>query len=123
MSLETFPGFLSMLPNWTLTFDGLTKIDFVRRYLKTVNHPAFLQIHLQHQFIHATNFLYEEDDLDGLGYIRDFQDNFVPELQMNTVSIREDMNPLIGFDGTWVNSLITRFEFRKSRHADPEPGQ
>jgi cell surface protein SprA len=25
------------------------------------------------------------------------------------------MNPLFGFDGTWVNSLITRFEYRKSR--------
>ena len=46
---------------------------------------------------------------------RDYQDNFVPELQMNTVSIKEDLNPLIGFDATWVNSLITRFEYRKSR--------
>jgi cell surface protein SprA len=59
--------------------------------------------------------LYFEDELDGLGYVRDFQDNYVPQLQMNTVSIREDINPLLGFDGTWTNNLITRFEFRKSR--------
>ena len=30
-----------------------------------------------------------------LGYVRDYQNNFVPELQLNTVSIKEDMNPLI----------------------------
>jgi cell surface protein SprA len=53
--------------------------------------------------------------MDGFGYVRDYQNNFVPELQLNTVSIKEDMNPLIGFDGTWVNNLITRVEYRKSR--------
>jgi len=39
----------------------------------------------------------------------------VPELQMNSVSIREDFDPLFSFDGTWINNLITRFEYRKSR--------
>jgi len=59
--------------------------------------------------------MFEADELDGLGYITDFQQNFVPELQMNTVSIREELDPLFAFDGTWVNNLITRFEYRKSR--------
>ncbi len=45
----------------------------------------------------------------------DYQQNFVPELLMNTVSIKEDLDPLIGFDGTWNNNLITRIEYGKSR--------
>ncbi len=114
VTLETFPRFKYIMPNWRLTFDGLSKIDFVQRYLKSVNIThSYKSTYNINSF--STNLLYEADPLDGLGYVRDFQDNFVPELQMNTVSIREDMNPLFGFDGTWVNSMLTRFEFRKSR--------
>jgi cell surface protein SprA len=113
-SLETFPGILSILPNWTFTFDGLPKIEAVSRLLKTATlRHSYKSVYNINSF--ATNFRYEEDELDGLGYIKDIQENFVPELLMNTVSIREDLNPLIGFDGTWVNNLITRFEYRKSR--------
>jgi cell surface protein SprA len=114
VSLENFPGYLSILPNWRITFDGLSKIDFVKRYFKTITIlHSYRSIYNINAF--SNNFLYVEDALDGLGYIRDYQDNFIPELQLNTVSIKEDMSPLIGFDGTWVNNLITRFEYRKSR--------
>ncbi len=114
MSLNPFPGILSMVPNWTLTFDGLTKLDFFKRYLRTLSiRHSYKSTYSVNSY--ATNFLYYEDAFDGLGYVRDYQNNFVPELQMNTVAIREEMNPLFGFDGTWINSLITRFEWRQSR--------
>jgi cell surface protein SprA len=115
VTLKTFPGYLNIMPNWRLTLDGLSKVPFFQRYLKSLN--------ITHSYkstysinSYSTNLLYEQDPLDGLGYVRDVQDNFVPELQLNTVSIKEDMSPLIGFDGTWVNSLLTRFEYRKSRY-------
>jgi cell surface protein SprA len=113
-TLKTFPGFLSILPNWHITVDGLTNYDFVKRYLKvlTIQH-SYKSIYSINSF--NSHLQFARDDLDGLGYIRDYQDNFVPELQLNTVSIKEDINPLIGIDATWVNSLITRFEYRKSR--------
>ena len=114
VTLETFPGYLSILPNWRVTFDGLTRIGLFKRYLKTANIiHSYRSVYNINSF--TSNFLYAEDEQYGLGYIRDYQNNFVPELQLNTVSIREDMNPLIGFDGTWVNNLITRIEYRKSR--------
>jgi cell surface protein SprA len=114
ITLETFPGYRYIMPNWRLTFDGLGKIEFVQRYLKSVSIThSYKSTYNINSF--STNLMYVADPMDGLGYIRDFQDNFVPELQMNTVSIREDMNPLFGFDGTWVNSMLTRLEFRKSR--------
>jgi cell surface protein SprA len=113
-SLQTFPGFLSILPNWSLTFDGLSKIGFIKRYLKavTIRH-AYKSLYSINSY--ASNLQYIEDKLDGLGYVRDYQNNFVPELQLNTVSIKEELNPLFGFDGTWINNLTTRFEYRKSR--------
>lgn len=114
VTLDAFPGILSMMPNWRVTFDGLPKIPFLKPLLKSANIThAYKSTYSINSF--STNFLYEDDLLDGLGYIRDFQNNFVPELQLNTISIKEDLTPLFGFDATWTNSLITRFEIRKSR--------
>jgi len=114
VTLDAFPGILSMMPNWRVTFDGLPKIPFLKPLLKSANIThAYKSTYSIYSF--STNFLYEDDLLDGLGYIRDFQNNFVPELQLNTISIKEDLTPLFGFDATWTNSLITRFEIRKSR--------
>jgi cell surface protein SprA len=114
ITLESFPGILSILPNWTLTFDGLPKLPFVSEVLKTATiRHSYRSVYNINSY--STNFSYIEDAIDGLTYQRDFQNNFVPELQMNTVSIQEEMNPLISFDGTWVNNLITRAEYRKAR--------
>ncbi len=114
VTLNPFPGFLAIMPNWSVTFDGLSKIEFISRYFKNITlRHSYKSVYTINSY--ATNLSYEDDPFDGLGYVRDFQDNFVPMFQMNTVSIREDINPLFGFDGTWVNNLTTRFEYRKSR--------
>lgn len=115
ISLNPFPDYLSILPNWTFTFDGLPKIAFMKRLFKsaTLRHSYKSTYNINS---YSTNTLYLDDEYSGIGYIRDFQDNYVPRLQMNTVSIREEINPLLGFDGTFLNNLITRLEFRKSRY-------
>jgi cell surface protein SprA len=43
------------------------------------------------------------------------QGDFIPEYNISTVSINEQINPLVGFDMTWHNSLLTKFEWKKSR--------
>jgi cell surface protein SprA len=114
VTLKTFPGYLSILPNWRLTFDGLTRLNGVKKYFRslTLMH-SYRSVYAINSFV--SSYDYAEDYRDGLSWVRDYQNNFVPMFQLNTVSIREDMNPLIGIDGTWINSLITRFEYRKSR--------
>jgi cell surface protein SprA len=42
--------------------------------------------------------------------------NFVPEYEIGQVSINEQFAPLLSFDITWVNSLMTRLEYRSSRN-------
>ena len=34
-SLSLFPDFLSMMPNWTVSYDGLSKIKGVDKYFKS----------------------------------------------------------------------------------------
>ncbi len=114
VTLTRFPGILSILPNWAVIFDGLPKIKPVDQVLRsaTLRH-TYRSIYSINSY--SSHFMYERNDIYGIGFRTDLQDNFVPELQMNSVAIREDMDPLFSFDGTWINNLITRVEIRRSR--------
>ena len=113
VTLETFPGLLSMLPNWKITFDGLSRIEFFKKHFKSIDvSHSYRSTYNIGNF--TTNFNYV-DETSGLDFIKDYQNNFIPMFQINTVSIREDFTPLIKFDMTWQNSLLTRFEIKKSR--------
>ncbi|MBP5474073.1 MAG: cell surface protein SprA, partial [Bacteroidales bacterium] len=113
VTLETFPSALKMMPNWRITFDGLSKIEFVQRYFNSIS--------ITHQYRstyqignYNTNLHY--GDIGGeYSSARDLQGNFIPRYEINTVTISEQFSPLINIDMTWKNSLSTRFEWRKSR--------
>jgi cell surface protein SprA len=113
VGLETFPSIFRMMPNWRISFDGLSKFDFVQK--------VFRSISLTHQYrstyeigAYTTNLNWESD-ADGLSRLRDLQDNFVQQYEINVVTINEQFSPLINVDMNWKNSMTTRFEWRKSR--------
>lgn len=113
VSLETFPSALRMMPNWRITFDGLSKYEFIQQYFNSIT--------LSHQYrslyqigSYATNLDYS-GDVSGLSNSRDMQGNFVTLYEINTVTVSEQFSPLINIDMNWRNSLSTRFEVRKSR--------
>jgi cell surface protein SprA len=111
--LETFPSALRMMPNWRLQFDGLSKFEFVQRWFRSIN--------ISHQYrstyqigAYTTNLNYLAD-ADGISTIRDLQNNFIQQYEINVVSINEQFSPLINIDMNWKNSMTTRFEWKKSR--------
>ncbi|MFA5817714.1 MAG: cell surface protein SprA [Bacteroidales bacterium] len=113
VGLETFPGALRMMPNWRINFDGLSKFEFIQRTFRSVN--------LMHQYRSSyqigsftTNMSYEVDG-GGINRIRDLQNNYIQQYEINVVSINEQFSPLINIDLNWKNSLTTRFEWKKSR--------
>ena len=113
VGLETFPGALRMMPNWRINFDGLSKFEFIQRTFRSVN--------LMHQYrstyqigSFTTNMSYEVDG-GGINRIRDLQNNYIQQYEINVVSISEQFSPLINIDLNWKNSLTTRFEWKKSR--------
>ena len=63
---------------------------------------------------YTTNLNYSTDE-DGISRLRDLQNNFVQQYEINVVTINEQFSPLINVDMNWKNSLTTRFEWRKSR--------
>ncbi len=113
IGLDPFPGYFAMMPNWRLSIDGLTNFKALKALFKSVNIThSYRSTYNVNSF--TTNFQFEGDD-NGIGIIRDYQNNFIPTLLLNAVSITEQLSPLAGVDITWVNSLITRVEVKKNR--------
>ena len=113
VTLETFPSARHMMPNWRINFDGLSKFEFVQRVFRSIN--------LMHQYrstyqigSYTTNMNFFPDE-NGISNIRDLQNNFIQQYEINVVSINEQFSPLINIDMNWKNSLSTRFEWKKSR--------
>ena len=113
VTLDPFPGLLSILPNWSVNFDGLSRIDFFKRFVNSINiRHSYQSTYNVGSYTTYVDLTFEED---GLSYVRDFQNNFYPRFLINAVSITERMNPLVNIDITWSNNLLTRFEIGKSR--------
>ncbi|MEZ4721995.1 MAG: cell surface protein SprA [Flavobacteriales bacterium] len=96
-----------MLPNWRINYTGLQKLAFIKKYFRSF----------------SINHGYRSTYTVG-GYIKSFatQDTFQltqriqPKYVISQVSISEQFSPLINFDMTWNNSLLTRFEIRRDRN-------
>jgi cell surface protein SprA len=113
VSLDIFPSLKTMMPNWRVNFDGLSQFELVKR--------AFRSVNISHQYrstytigSYTTNLYYDERD-DGVSRIRDLDFNFIPQFELNVVTINEQFSPLINIDLNWKSSLTTRFEWKKSR--------
>jgi cell surface protein SprA len=118
------------LPNWTVTYNGLTKFEAMRKIVKNfvVRHGYSSSVALGGV---QSNLLYQTDG-NGDGTIRDLNNNFLGEQNIQTVSITERFSPLIGVDATWnigkkqkdskgkastSQGLLTKFEYKKDRAA------
>lgn len=102
------------LPNWRITYNGLTKINFIKKYFRTLTlSHSYRCTYNVNSF--ASNVRYKEGD-DGYTFIRDQMHNFLSEKEIDQVSITEQFSPLIGFDMVMNNSILVKFEWKKSRN-------
>ncbi|MFA5781200.1 MAG: cell surface protein SprA, partial [Bacteroidales bacterium] len=120
VSLHAFSEKFSLrdlpMPNWRITYNGLTKLAFVKKYLKTVS--------LGHSYkssysvgAYTTNILFNDKDGDGFTAVRDeLSENFIPRRAISQITISEQFSPLINIDMTWNNSLLSNFGIKKSRN-------
>jgi len=106
--------FLSVpLPNWQLRYNGLIKIKAVAK--------VFQNLSINHNYTctytigYASNIMFGRRDDNGERILLDPLGNFIPPNEISQVSMRENFNPLIGFDMTLTNSLMIKVEYRKGR--------
>ena len=101
-ALDLFPGLLQMLPNWRVTYNGLSKLDWFKKYFKSfnINHTyrCTYAIGSYNTFQTFTEYM------DGYGFVEDVQTGLPTPSSMydiSTVSINEQFSPLIGIDMTF----------------------
>jgi cell surface protein SprA len=103
-------------PNWRLTYNGLNKVAFFKKFLKNINIThAYRSVYSISSFV--SNLDYRENLLfPDYPAAFDKSGNYIPSYRIDLISITEQFAPLINIDMTWYNSLLTRVEFNKARN-------
>jgi cell surface protein SprA len=118
ISLTPFPSLSGILPNWRVSYDGISRLPAVRKYFKN------LMLSHQYRSVYSvgsySSFLnWANTGHDGLGYVQDvLTGNPTPSSQysISSVNITEGFSPLIGVDGTLLNNVTLRSEYRTTRN-------
>jgi len=115
ISLSKFP--LIPMPNWKITYDGLSKIDEIKKYFKTITITHnYISTYSTGGYTSDPNFSYDDFNKYGFSTVRDnLSGNFIPEQEMSSVSITEAFRPLFSVDMTMVNSFSFKAEYNRSR--------
>ena len=107
------------LPNWSINYNGLTKMAFAKKFVKN-----FVVRHAYSSTVSVSGLqtnLNAEFDANGNASAMDINNNFIADRQIQNVTISERFSPLIGIDATWNikggQGLITKFEMKKDRSA------
>jgi cell surface protein SprA len=102
-------------PNWSLTYNGLSRIKGLDKIFTNVTIR-----HGYHSTLSMNSFntalLFTDPLRVGYPYFKDPQSgNFIPYFLVPNITIAEAFDPLIEIDMTFTNQLQARFEYRKSR--------
>jgi len=111
IKLSQFPSI--PLPNWRVTYDGLSRLKIFKSWLRTftLSH-SYQSTYSISSF--TSNIRYNE--VDGMPSVMDDAGNFIPHSQAQIVSITEQFNPLLKIDLGFVNSLLANAEYKRSRN-------
>ncbi len=103
------------LPNWRVTYTGLTKIPALASIFSNISitHGYTGQLSMN-SFNSALNF-YDPLHYGTPGFIDQTSGNFVPFFLVPNLTISEQFSPLIGFDVTTVSQTNINFHYNRSR--------
>ncbi|MBR6103514.1 MAG: cell surface protein SprA [Paludibacteraceae bacterium] len=116
--LDLLPNIWSMLPNWRVSVDLLSRWEYMQNYLKSLT--------LSHAYkctynVNSYSSLTDWTDLGG-GYgevagTSPELDNgyFSTQYTVDNVNINESFSPLLGAEATLKNSLMLKAEVKRSR--------
>jgi cell surface protein SprA len=107
-----------MLPNWTLTYKGLSNVPFIRDHFKsvTVSHGyksvyavgSYNSYASWMEFMNGTDLGFTQSQATGAYSPSSCYD-------ISTVSINESFAPLIGLNLTFHNNMTLKAEYRTTR--------
>lgn len=114
--LDIFPSLSRILPNWTISYGGLARLNGMKNIFKSFNlNHAYKSIYNVGSYNTFTSW---QEYIGGLGFIADVttgQPQPSSMFDVSTVSINESFSPLFGIDMTFKNNLTAKVEYRKTR--------
>ena len=120
MSLNPFLGLLKILPNWSVTYDGLGKLPWMRDHFKSVTLThAYTCKYAIGSYGSFSTWVGVNDNNKQVGFVRDVTtDTPAPSsaYDISNVTLTESFSPLIGLNLTMKNSLSLKAEYRKQRN-------
>jgi len=113
-NISLSPFSMIPLPNWTITYNGLTRIPFFRQH--------FNRISIQHGYSarftigsYTQNIFFGRYD-EFYMPVRDFSDNFIGKNLFENVVISEQFNPLLRINVETRNNFQVNAEKRTARN-------
>ena len=117
-TLDPFPGFSSVLPNWRINYDGLINLGNMRNIFKSFSLThAYQCTYSVGSFNSYLNWV-SADGKANLGFTLDeLSGQPIPSSPFNisSVAITERFAPLIGINATLKNDLQFNLEYRDQR--------
>lgn len=122
ITTNTFPKIPKL--NWRVTYDGLSKIESIKKYFKSFTlSNAYRSTYNVGNY--NSNLLWKDDGFendDGFTTIRENvssvpgNSNFLSEKMITTVTVSEQWSPLVKLDMTLNNSISLNIEYKKDRN-------
>ncbi|MFA6705395.1 MAG: cell surface protein SprA, partial [Bacteroidales bacterium] len=107
------------LPNWTIDYNGLSKLDFFKKWVNSITlSNGYTSTYNVGSFtsdirVPANNPKYDY----GTEWIRnELNNNYLPKDVIDNITINESFSPLIKVDMNLKNSMQANFEIRKDRN-------
>lgn len=118
-STRSFSPFFSLpLPNWSLNYNGLSKIEFLRKW--------FTNISISHRYssTYSIGSFYTDAALSAARGTYDYgsesiinsSGDFIAPVSMEGITIEEQFNPLLKLSVSMVNSLQFNLSIQKNRN-------
>ena len=115
-SLDIFPALTRLLPNWTVSYAGLSKLPRMKKIFKSFNlNHSYRSVYSVGSYNTYSSY---QEYMNGFGFVENVTTgNPVPSsmYDISTVSINETFSPLFGVDMTFLNNLTAKVEYRKTR--------
>jgi cell surface protein SprA len=119
VGLSAFPSFLSLMPNWRLSYDGLIQIPFIRKHFKSmaINHQ-YRCTYSVNSYSSFLNWVSAGDD--ETGFVSSLDGNPIPSsaYDITSVNITESFAPLIGLDATFLNNVTMGAKIQRTRNVN-----
>ncbi|ODT21511.1 MAG: cell surface protein SprA [Kaistia sp. SCN 65-12] len=114
-----FPSLKHILPNWRLTYDGLSRIPWIQSKFRSISiSHGYTSRYSVGSYTSYSTWVAMADG-SQLGYIRDVQSNNpIPSAPFDiaSVTLNEQFVPLIGMNATLKNSMTAKLEYKKQRN-------